>query len=87
VWFFDLTDQKKYAFPNKLTRKLHVLPDHHGNRSPRANPTLRGMISGLKLSDTEDSLALLYLATVQAIANQGTAAAERPRSTAWRDPA
>src|SRR5262249_37273850 len=46
-----------------------VLPDHHGNRSPRADPTLRGMVSGLKLSDTPDALALQYLATVQAVAH------------------
>ncbi|HYQ43971.1 MAG TPA: FGGY-family carbohydrate kinase [Polyangiaceae bacterium] len=57
------------ATPGTLTRDLHVLPDHHGNRSPRANPTLRGMISGLKLSATVDTLALEYLATVQAIAH------------------
>jgi FGGY-family pentulose kinase len=56
-------------FPAELTRELHVLPDHHGNRSPRADPTLRGMVSGLKLSDSLDSLALLYLATVQAVAH------------------
>lgn len=60
---------KDVAFPALLTRELHVLPDHHGNRSPRADPTLRGMVSGLKLSDTVDSLALLYLATVQAVAH------------------
>jgi FGGY-family pentulose kinase len=56
-------------FPALLTRDLHVLPDHHGNRSPRADPTLRGMVSGLKLTDSLDSLALLYLATIQAIAH------------------
>ena len=56
-------------FPAALTRDLHVLPDHHGNRSPRADPTLRGMISGLKLHTGRDALALLYLATVQAIAH------------------
>lgn len=56
-------------FPAALTRELHVLPDHHGNRSPRADPTLRGMVSGLKLTDSVDALALLYLATVQAIAH------------------
>jgi len=56
------------AFPAELTAELHVLPYFHGNRSPRANPRLRGMISGLKLTDSIDSLALLYLATVQAIA-------------------
>lgn len=52
----------------ELTREIHVLPDHHGNRSPRADATLRGMVSGLKLSDSLDQLALLYLATVQAVA-------------------
>jgi FGGY-family pentulose kinase len=57
------------AFPAELTKELHVLPDHHGNRSPRADPTLRGMVSGLKLTDSIDSLALLYLATIQAIAH------------------
>ena len=56
------------AFPAELTRGIHVLPDHHGNRSPRADATLRGMVSGLRLTDSVDSLALLYLATVQAIA-------------------
>jgi FGGY-family pentulose kinase len=57
------------TFPAALTEELHVLPYFHGNRSPRANPTLRGMVSGLKLSDSVDALALLYLATIQAIAH------------------
>jgi FGGY-family pentulose kinase len=56
-------------FPAALTSDLHVLPYFHGNRSPRANPSLRGMVSGLKLADTIDDLALLYLATIQAIAH------------------
>jgi len=55
-------------FPAELTRELHVLPDHHGNRSPRADPTLRGMVSGLSLATSEDALGRLYLATIQAIA-------------------
>jgi len=57
------------AFPAELARELHVLPDHHGNRSPRADPSLRGMVSGLKLTDSVDSLALEYLATIQGIAH------------------
>ncbi len=54
-------------FPAELTRDVHVLPYHHGNRSPRADPSLRGMVSGLRLSDSRDQLAILYLATIQAI--------------------
>jgi FGGY-family pentulose kinase len=56
-------------FPAQVTKELHVLPYFHGNRSPRADATLRGVISGLKLSDTVDDLALLYLATIQAVAH------------------
>lgn len=56
-------------FPALLAKEVHVLPDHHGNRSPRADPTLRGMISGLTLDDDEDTHAIEYLATVQAIAH------------------
>ncbi|MCH8823143.1 MAG: FGGY-family carbohydrate kinase [Planctomycetes bacterium] len=56
-------------YPAMLTRDLHVLPYFHGNRSPRSDHTLRGMISGLSLGDTVDDLALIYLATIQAIAH------------------
>ena len=51
-----------------LTKGLHVLPYFHGNRSPRADSSLTGTITGLTLSSTPDDLALLYLATIQAIA-------------------
>ncbi|MCB9850726.1 MAG: FGGY-family carbohydrate kinase [Phycisphaerales bacterium] len=60
---------KAEPFTARLTRELHVLPYFHGNRSPRADATLRGMISGLRLADTLDELALIYLATIQAIAH------------------
>ena len=47
---------------------LHVLPYFHGNRSPRADPYAKGMVSGLTLSATPEDVTLLYHATVQAIA-------------------
>ncbi|XP_069794613.1 FGGY carbohydrate kinase domain-containing protein isoform X6 [Narcine bancroftii] len=59
---------KKCSAVGMLTVDLHVWPDFHGNRSPLADPTLKGMVSGLALSNSLDDLAKLYLATVQAIA-------------------
>jgi len=51
-----------------VVQNLHVLPYYHGNRSPRADPYARGMVSGLTLSSTSEDVALLYYATIQAIA-------------------
>jgi FGGY-family pentulose kinase len=51
-----------------LARDLLVLPDFHGNRSPLADPHARGVIHGLTLDSSFDSLARLYYATAVAIA-------------------
>jgi len=51
-----------------FARRLHVLPDFHGNRSPFADPHAVGVISGLTLDASFDSLARLYDRTAVAIA-------------------
>lgn len=56
------------AHPALLTRNIHVLDYHLGNRSPIADPNARGILDGLSLDTSRDSLALLYLATIQAVA-------------------
>ncbi len=63
-----LAEAEGCRFPAEVTRELHIQPDFHGNRSPRADATLKGMISGLTLSATRDDLARQYLATIQAVA-------------------
>ncbi|KAK2822065.1 hypothetical protein Q5P01_022130 [Channa striata] len=63
-----MAEVKSCSAVDLLGSSLHVWPDFHGNRSPLADPTLKGMVIGLSLSQTLDDLALLYLATVQALA-------------------
>jgi FGGY-family pentulose kinase len=63
-----LAEERNMNNIGKLTNDLHVLPYFHGNRSPRANPSLAGSICGLRLSATPDDLAMQYLATIQAVA-------------------
>ena len=48
--------------------RLHVLPDFHGNRSPRAEPDALGVISGVGLDTDFDSLCRLYWRTAVAMA-------------------
>lgn len=47
---------------------LHVLPDFHGNRSPLADPHATGVVSGLTLDHSFDSLCRLYYRTAVAVA-------------------
>lgn len=51
-----------------LAGRLHVLPDFHGNRSPLADPHAVGVISGLTLDASFDSLCRLYWRAAVAIA-------------------
>jgi FGGY-family pentulose kinase len=43
-----------------FAKRLHVVPDFHGNRSPLADPNALGVISGLTLDSDFDSLCRLY---------------------------
>jgi FGGY-family pentulose kinase len=51
-----------------LGARLHVIPDFHGNRSPLADPHAVGVISGLTLDSSFDSLCRLYWRSCVAIA-------------------
>ncbi|CAO3578367.1 unnamed protein product [Absidia cylindrospora] len=65
-----LKEQQSLDYIDLLTQKLHIYPDFHGNRSPLADPTLRGSLVGVTLDQGMDDLALRYLATLQAITCQ-----------------
>jgi FGGY-family pentulose kinase len=52
----------------EFAKSLHVLPDFHGNRSPLADPRAVGVISGLDLDRSFDSLCRLYWRTAAGIA-------------------
>lgn len=54
----------------ELTKDLHMYPDLHGNRSPIADPRMRGSVVGLTLDDTINDLAWKYNVTMEAIALQ-----------------
>ncbi|XP_077290629.1 FGGY carbohydrate kinase domain-containing protein isoform X2 [Arctopsyche grandis] len=64
----DMVEEKQYDDNCYLTKTIHIWPDYHGNRSPIADSNLLGMISGLTLTNDEENLALIYLATLQALA-------------------
>nr|CAD7426461.1 unnamed protein product [Timema monikensis] len=64
----SMAKRQKLPSVTMLTKDVHLWPDFHGNRSPIADPSLKGMISGMSLSANEEDLAILYLAAVQALA-------------------
>ncbi|MDA3919079.1 MAG: FGGY-family carbohydrate kinase [Salinisphaera sp.] len=67
---FDILNARIKALEaerGELTGDVHLLDYHHGNRSPLADTSLTGMITGLTLESGLDALAVRYLATLQAV--------------------
>lgn len=60
-----LSSEQGFQSFHELTEDFHVYPDFHGNRSPLADSTMRGLISGLSM---HDSIYVCYLAIIQALA-------------------
>ncbi|KAI6046497.1 hypothetical protein EDC04DRAFT_2864704 [Pisolithus marmoratus] len=53
-----------------LMKDVHFYPDFHGNRSPIADPRMRGAIVGLELDASINDLARKYYLTLEAISLQ-----------------
>ncbi|KAJ6262858.1 putative sugar kinase [Drechslerella dactyloides] len=53
-----------------LARHIFFYGDHHGNRSPIADATMRGAIVGLSMDTSVNDLALQYYAAMEFIAQQ-----------------
>ncbi|KAF8211569.1 Pentulose kinase [Mycena galopus ATCC 62051] len=54
----------------ELLKDMHMYPDFHGNRSPIADPRMRGALTGLLLDASLVDLARKYHLTLEAIALQ-----------------
>ncbi|GAA6019948.1 hypothetical protein JCM11491_006716 [Sporobolomyces phaffii] len=66
----DMVKDKGVPFMSYLTKDYYLYPDLHGNRSPLADNSMRGMLIGMALDKTVGDLALRYYATAEAIALQ-----------------
>ncbi|KAF8833888.1 actin-like ATPase domain-containing protein [Paxillus ammoniavirescens] len=54
----------------ELTKDIHFYPDFHGNRSPIADPRMRGAIIGLELNASIADLAKKYYVVLESVALQ-----------------
>ncbi|GAA6060420.1 hypothetical protein JCM10212_002188 [Sporobolomyces blumeae] len=66
----EMVKEKGAPYMSYLTKDYYLYPDLHGNRSPLADPSMRGMLIGMALDKTVGDLALRYYATAEAIALQ-----------------
>lgn len=65
-----LAKEMKAPFISYLVRHFFFYGDLWGNRSPIADPNMRGAIVGLSSDKSKDSMALLYYSTMEFIALQ-----------------
>lgn len=61
-------ERRKAETGPSYASEMLVLPDFHGNRSPLADPNLRGVVHGLDMDGSIEGLARLYHATAAGIA-------------------
>ncbi len=71
---YDFLNDKIYTLQQEVSRgpeivkDIHILPYFLGNRSPIADPSLKGVITGLVLDNSINSVAKRYYAAIQAVA-------------------
>ncbi|EEB97918.1 hypothetical protein MPER_02666, partial [Moniliophthora perniciosa FA553] len=70
IFMRNLKKEAKVDTLTELTKDMHFYPDLHGNRSPIADPRMRGSFVGLTLDDGLHDLARKYYLTLEAIALQ-----------------
>ncbi|KAF8468795.1 FGGY family of carbohydrate kinase [Kalaharituber pfeilii] len=66
----ELRQESKAPMISYLARHFFFVGDYHGNRSPIADPRMRGSVVGLSMDSSVDGLALMYYAALEFIALQ-----------------
>lgn len=60
--------KKKENKEAAITKEINILPYFLDNRSPRADAVARGIIAGITLDESIETVARIYYATIQAVA-------------------
>lgn len=76
----EMTETVVQAGQRDPAEHVHCLDYHAGNRSPRADPSLKGCFIGLTLSTDEYDMAVKFRATVQALCYGARHIIEKMRS-------